>query len=93
MSNYTILELNTMAGFEFNDTKELYLRGSQKDELKAFWMAHKWERYLRNIGGLIEFAASQHCGNPHVNKPAKGITDEVLEFIKNRHYYSYFPQQ
>lgn len=92
MSNHTILELNTLAGFEHDDTKALYLRGSQINEIKAFFMAHKWENYLRDLKSIVAFAASLHKDNPHIVKSPEDVTEEVMNFMKERHFRSYFPQ-
>lgn len=92
-SNLTILEENALMGFEHDDTQELYLRGAQKDERKAFKMACEWQNYLRGIRPMIEFAANQHKDNPHaVNSPEK-VTDEVMNFMKERQFRRYFPNQ
>jgi hypothetical protein len=92
-SNLTILEQNTLAGFEHDDTQELYLRGAQKNEMKAFKMAYEWQDYLRAIRPMVEFAANQHKDNPHiVNSPEK-VTEDVMNFIKERQFRRYFPNQ
>lgn len=91
MSNLTVLEQNTLSGFEYEDTQELYLRGAQRDEIKAFLMADQWEKYLRNLKGIILFDTSLQKGNPHITKTPQETADEVMDFIKERHYRSYFP--
>jgi hypothetical protein len=95
MSNYTILEQNTLAGFEHDDTKELYLRGAARDEQRAFLMAGTWERQLRPfLGVAVQLAAKvvhdQQPENPHL-RPCDQVAEEVLTFIRERHFRSHFP--
>lgn len=80
-SNLTILELNTLMGFEHEDTQELYLRGAQKDELKAFDMANKWEKTFRPFFKIVR------CFGLY---PEKAV-DEVTDFACERHFRIYFP--
>jgi hypothetical protein len=80
MSNLTILEQNTLLGFEHDDTQLLYLRGSQINELKAFKMACEWQDYLRQI---MEFMRKYYNNDKTCN--------EVIDFIKERHYRRWFP--
>lgn len=92
MSNYTILEENTLLCFEHEDTKAFYLRGSQSNEIKAFYMAYKWQDYLRELKPILLFAANLHKNNSHIVKTSEAVANEVLDFIKERHFRSYFPQ-
>ncbi len=82
-SNYSILEKNTMDGFEHEDTKKLYLRGAARDELKAFKMAGEWETHL---GPFLYFIKG-------LGLYQEKATEEVIEFIKERHFRCYFPNQ
>jgi len=93
MSNYTILQRNTLDGFEHDDTKALYLRGCHINEIKALYMADQWEKYLRGFKCIVEFAASQHEDNPHsIYTKKEDLTEDVMNYLKERHYRSYFPQ-
>lgn len=83
MSNLTILEQNTLLGLEHDDTQELYLRGAQINEHKALFMASAWQDYLRPF---LEFIKAQKL------YPETAV-DEVIEYIKERHYRRYFPNQ
>jgi hypothetical protein len=103
MSNYTILERNTLDGFEHEDTKALYLRGSQKNEGRAFDMAWKWEHrlrpfftgsrpYLENIVDQIKngWVDKGEAIPDYFNPKA---VDDVIDYMRERHFRSYFPNQ
>lgn len=92
-SNLTILEQNTLLAFEHDDTKALYLRSAQKNEIKAFYCALEWEKHLRGIKDIIKFAANQHNDNPHVVKTPEEITEEMMDFMRERQFRRYFPNQ
>ncbi len=92
-SNLTILELNTLLGFEHDDTQELYLRGAQKDERKAFKMACEWQDYLRNVRSIVEIAANQSKDNPQAVSSPEQVTGDAMNFLKERQFRRYFPNQ
>lgn len=83
MSNLTILERNTVAGFEHDDTQELYLRGTQKDELKAFKCACEWQDSLRPFMEWVKYLAFY---------PDSAV-EEVIDFMRERQFRRYFPNQ
>ena len=89
--NYTILEKNTIDGFAREDTKELYLRGAQKDELRAFKMACEWEGVLRPFLCVVADAAASVYGDQLWWRPE--AVDEAIEYIRNRQFFRYFPNQ
>lgn len=88
MANLSILARNTCAGLS-DEAQALYLRGSGRNELKAFLMACKWDDVL---SGPIRFmcdAASNVLTDQMPNLP--NTAHEVYEFIRERHYRTYFP--
>lgn len=91
MSNLTILEQNTLLAFEHEDTQALYLRGAQKNEVKALYCALEWQDYLRGLKPIVAFAAEQHKDNPNITKTPEAVTEEVMDFIRERQFRRYFP--
>lgn len=75
-SNLTILEQNTLLGFEHDDTQDLYLRGAQRDEIKALKCASEWQHMLRPFLMIVP-----------------DMRDDVMEFIRERQFRRYFPNQ
>lgn len=57
MSNYIILEQNIMAGIATEEGKELFLRGKERDILKAEKCAWEWDivnGFMSNIRQFLE---------------------------------------
>lgn len=94
MSNLSIRERNTLAGFEHEDTQALYMRGCQRNEQAAFWMACEWEERLRPFVHLfVPLSAQFHANNPHAVATPEVVSEQVTEFIRERHFRRYFPNQ
>lgn len=93
-SNLTILERNTLDGFQLESTQELYLRGAQKDELKAFRMACEWEDKIYPLlfgSGLVSNAIDIQPKNEHT-RDLNVVYDELLRFFMDRLFYMDFPK-
>lgn len=88
MTNLSILAQNTCAGLS-DEAQELYLRGAGRNELKAFWMACEWDDAISpKLKSMCE-ASSKVLRDQMPNLP--DASSEVYNFIRERHYRSYFP--
>jgi len=77
MSNYTILQQNTLVCFrECDESAAMYLEYSAKNEKRAFLMALKWRDYRETFKTFLGFA---------------GDTGSVYEFLKTRFINMHFP--
>lgn len=85
MSNLTILARNTLLGLS-EEAGVLYMRGSGRDEFKAFRMACEWDDRIEPSLSVIVASAVrvQPLAGDHTGR-------EVLEFIRERHFRRYFP--
>ena len=101
MTNLSILAQNTCAGLS-DEAQALYLRGAGRNELKAFWMACEWDDVLSEPIRFMCDASSKVYAEQAVEAEREqlpaldlpnlpNVASEVYDFIKERHYRTYFP--
>jgi hypothetical protein len=84
-TNLSILQRNTLLGFS-DEAGALYLRGCERCEVTAFWMACEWDERLSAVLRVMVVMAAKPFA------AAVDIQAAVVEFAKERHFRSYFPQ-
>lgn len=82
-SNLTTLQRNTIEGLT-EDAAAIYLRGADRDEVKAFRMACEWQDQIEPFLTFALPVAARPFGNSKA-------TRETFEFIRERHFRRYFP--
>lgn len=91
MSSLSVRALNTLSGLSA-EAGALYLRGAVRDELTAYRCAEAWETIAPGLADMALKAASNLCEQqPDVSKTPQAIADDVLAFVRERHFRSYFP--
>lgn len=88
MTNLSTLARNTCAGLS-EEAQALYLRGAGRNELKAFWTACEWDDMLSTPIRFMCEAASKVLTDQISHLP--DAASEVYDFIRERHYRTYFP--
>jgi hypothetical protein len=84
MSNYSILQQNTLDGLPSEEAKSIYLRGCSRNERQAFWAACQWEESLKPfLDKFLQMASEPFSGC---------VPDGLREFFLERHFRTYFPQ-
>lgn len=92
MSNLPVLALNTLPGLS-EEAGALYLRGADRHELKAFRCACCWDDHIAPVlETLAPFAAAVLAGQkPELTGQAEAASHEVVAFLRERHFRSFFP--
>lgn len=83
MSNLSIFEQNVLAGIATEEGKELFLRGKDRDPLKAEKCAWEWDKVYGVVSEIRPFLEAAYF--------IKAVC-EVMEFMKERQFRRHFPQ-
>lgn len=80
MTNLSTLQRNTLLGLS-EEAEELYLRGCERDELRAFFMADEWNVISDPLKRML--AAT--------DRSYRHVSGDVYAFMMERHYRRWFP--
>jgi hypothetical protein len=82
-NNYTILEQNILFGIATEEGKEIFLRGKDRDILKAEKCAWEWDIVYGFMSDTRTLLEKLYSGK---------AVGEIMEFMKERQFRRYFPQ-
>lgn len=79
MSNYPPRIKNTLDGLS-EEAGDLYLRGYQRDDHRALFMASEWNELESSLRRIVALTRAD-----------PDIVEDLMSYLRERHFRRYFP--